>query len=609
MRNKYSYQPIVYKSVVRIILSLFFIFLAVSIIPQNTDSLGAVLQYHISAKDSINIVRTLKPLVNTLREEKKHKEASQLLHATIEYAREADRLNLLNLLGQTYIEMTDYDSAMSQYKQLLHESEIADNKRYQGFALNNIGYIFYQNNDLGKALDYHQRALAIRLKTGEEKRIGTSYNNIGLVFFHMDSLNSSLEYYMRALQLFRNAEYSLAESNVLNNIGNIYLELGNYQAALDYHGQGLKIRMRDNDQRGVGESFKNIAEIYIRSGNFIQAEIAINEGMAQARVVHSAHLIKEFYYLLYRLGNAKGDPEVALQSYINYIRIKDSLTGIESQIRIAELEIQYQSEKKEQQIKILDRDKKIAQSELRNRNYILIGIFIVFLLAIFILVLFIRQNRFKSSLKIEQEKQRLLRSQMNPHFIYNALSAIQNFILQNNPMDSVGYISEFSGLMRLVLQGSRNEMVALNEDIQLAESYLKLQKLRFNDSFNYSIRVDEKIIAELFRLPPMLSQPFIENAVEHGVRQLKSGIGNIEINYILDGELIKIEISDNGPGIKRTRNYYDKEDHRSLATTITRERLENIKKTLGINIILNISETQGGGTKVVFSIPQKLRQK
>lgn len=570
---------------------------------QDIDSLNSVLQFHIVIKDTPAILSTVKPLANALRTQKRYLEASEFIYTGLEYASSPDtRLNLLNLLGQSYIEMTDYDSAMSQYKQLLLESEDAENLRYQGFALNNIGYIYYQNDELGKASEYHHRALEVRLKTGDEKRIGTSYNNIGLILFHQDSLEHALKYYHMALDMFRRAEYAWAESNVLNNIGNIYLDLGNPIKALTYHVQGLNIRERDDDLRGIAESYKNIARIYIQQSRFELAEHAIETGMSSAIAIGSRHLIKEFYLLRYEIADKKGYFRHALSSYIKYTHISDSLTGLESQNRIAELEIQYESEKREQQIEILDRDNKIANNELKNRTYMLSGLIILFILAVVILFLLFIQNRLKASLRIEQQKQRLLRSQMNPHFMFNALSAIQNFILQNNPMDSVSYISEFSGLMRLVLEGSRSDMVTLADDIKLVSSYLKLQQLRFDNAFKYAVQVHDGIITEAIKIPALLSQPFIENAVEHGMRNLlKEGL--ILVNYSIENNFLKVEISDNGAGINGGKER--QKTHHSLATTITKERIENIKMTLDIRIKMEIDSQEGIGTKVIFLIPQK----
>ena len=218
-------------------------------------------------------------------------------------------------------------------------------------------------------------------------------------------------------------------------------------------------------------------------------------------------------------------------------------------------------------------------------------------------ILYFRQNKLRSKLEIEQNKQKLLRSQMNPHFIYNALSAIQNFILSNNSMESVTYISEFSGLMRMVLENSRKDLITLKEDVDFVNYYLKLQKLRFNDKFNYSISIEEGINQEMLKLPPMLTQPFIENAVEHGMRQIEKD-GTIQVIYkMVEKELI-ITVIDNGKGMM----HEDNSEHKSLATKITKERIDNIAKMQNVRIKMEIGEAfpyeDKKGVKVLFKIPQ-----
>ena len=218
--------------------------------------------------------------------------------------------------------------------------------------------------------------------------------------------------------------------------------------------------------------------------------------------------------------------------------------------------------------------------------------------------LLFRQNKLKAQLQLEQNRQKLLRTQMNPHFMYNALSAIQNFILQNNPIDSVTYISEFSSLMRLVLEGSRSELVLLQDEVKLVSNFLKLQQLRFDNSFQYSIEVDENINEELMKIPPMLSQPFIENAVEHGIRNIKNGI--IKVSYSLKSDQLLIAISDNGVGTESTKN--KSKSHKSMATTIANERISNIKKTLQLIISLSINSNSNEGTLVEIIVPQKKKR-
>ncbi|MBE9480960.1 MAG: histidine kinase, partial [Bacteroidetes bacterium] len=224
-------------------------------------------------------------------------------------------------------------------------------------------------------------------------------------------------------------------------------------------------------------------------------------------------------------------------------------------------------------------------------------------------ILFIRQNK----LRIEQEKtnlqQKLLRSQMNPHFIFNSLSSIQGFIMEKHPRTASRYLSRFATLVRNILDSSAEELVPLDKEISTIENYLELQKVRYEGKFEYVIEVDETLETETISIPPMLAQPFIENSIEHGFKY-KDGKGNIKVRFGLNGNLIRFEVIDDGIGREKAIEILLKQnkDHRSMATDITRERLAILNKKLKKKITLEIIDLKnkaglGTGTKVVFEIP------
>jgi len=206
-------------------------------------------------------------------------------------------------------------------------------------------------------------------------------------------------------------------------------------------------------------------------------------------------------------------------------------------------------------------------------------------------------------------KQKLLRSQMNPHFIFNSLFAIQNFIYGQKADKAGRYLSDFAHLIRLILNNSREEYIALDKEIETIRLYLDLQSLRFNPAFHYTLTLDPEIDMELTAVPPMLAQPFIENSLEHGLRHQK-GEGQIEIRFTLEKNRLCFEVADNGIGLMRSQaTKREKPDgHKSLAMEITRERIRLLNRNLDQKIRFEItdrsSEKEGMcGTRVRFSIP------
>lgn len=228
------------------------------------------------------------------------------------------------------------------------------------------------------------------------------------------------------------------------------------------------------------------------------------------------------------------------------------------------------------------------------------------------LLLFIWKTRFKSVQLIMHNmelNQKLLRLQMNPHFIFNSLFAIQNYIYSQQTDLAGNYLSDFARLVRLILENSRQEYINMEKEIESINLYLKLQNLRFEDRFSYTLEIDENIEPSEFFIPPMLAQPFLENAIEHGLKNIKYK-GEINIRYKLIDNLIYFEVKDNGIGITASRKLQEKKirTHESLAIEICKERIHSLKKKKGIDIKFSIEETKDvdgnvTGTHVAFSIP------
>ena len=220
-----------------------------------------------------------------------------------------------------------------------------------------------------------------------------------------------------------------------------------------------------------------------------------------------------------------------------------------------------------------------------------------------------RINTVRMALQNSELDQKLLRLQMNPHFIFNSLFAIQSYIYSNQTHLAGDYLSDFAHLIRLILDNSRNESIPLQTEIETIELYLKLQKLRLNEKFNYSIEVDTELMEGDYAIPPMLAQPFLENAVEHGMRNLKRK-GEIIVKYKLQNNMIRFSVTDNGIGLSGSKKQKENSEHKheSLAIDICKNRLELLRKQKGGNIIFLLEEIKsvGGiveGTRVAFNIP------
>lgn len=212
----------------------------------------------------------------------------------------------------------------------------------------------------------------------------------------------------------------------------------------------------------------------------------------------------------------------------------------------------------------------------------------------------------KNILELEQEAARL---QMNPHFIFNSLNSIQGFITTNDAVQAKRYLAKFARLMRLILENAREEFIPLKNEIDILENYLELEKLSTNHKFDFAISVDKSIDPENTEIPPMMLQPFVENAIIHGIKK-KEGKGNIQITFAMEGEdLLRCEISDDGIGRKNSAhiNGQVRTDHKSTGIAVTTKRLEQYgihrKLNAGIRIVDLEEAGEPRGTRVVVTIP------
>jgi LytS/YehU family sensor histidine kinase len=209
--------------------------------------------------------------------------------------------------------------------------------------------------------------------------------------------------------------------------------------------------------------------------------------------------------------------------------------------------------------------------------------------------------------ELVQSQKFALRSQMNPHFIFNALNSIQNFVLKNDVDSANYYLSNFSIMMRRVLEYSQYNFITLYEELELIKLYLKMEKLRFSNKFDTEIEIDPQIDVHLIRIPPMLLQPYLENSILHGLQLIKhKGLLKLIINY--RGDVMDLIVEDNGIGRERASQIRQKQFHKSKGLKNIEKRIDLYNKLNPSPIkvsIQDLSDDKGNpsGTRVNLEMP------
>ncbi|MFB6343543.1 tetratricopeptide repeat protein [Saccharicrinis sp. FJH62] len=479
------------------------------------------------------------------------------------------QINMANVFkekGFLTIAQGYYFEALSTLERLKHDRRLA--ACYQ-----NIGEIYQKQRDYKPALDYYNKSLDLGKSANDMIRQIVINLNIGYVKIMQKDYPEARKYLFQALKLYEETGYQHEMDECYLLLGDTYLHENDLDEAKQYFMKALDIAEKKNDRKSKVESKRRLGNAALRSGDFKTAGTYFQKAYEEAKQLGALDLRIETGHALSAYLDTTGRYKDALYYAREEMQLKDSLFNSEKYKAIKELEIRHNLEKKDQQLSLLTEQSQVQELKLSRRNRMLFALGAVIILIIVISYLLYVQNKLKEKHKAMELEQQLLRSQMNPHFIFNSLIAIQSYIYKKEPVLAGDYLAKFADLIRLTLENSRHEFVPLSKEIKTMQTYIDLQLLRFDHKFNYTLKVDESLNKDAYLIPPMFAQPFIENAIEHGLRHLTEK-GLMEIRYINSGkERIRIEVKDNGIGRDASEKLKPGDKHASLAMQITRDRL------------------------------------
>ncbi len=546
-------------------------------------------------------------------------------------------------IGTVYSDKGDFAKALEYYLVDLKAVQDMGNKKAIALVTGDIGNAYELQGDYVKALEYNFKALQMDIDNGDKSSVSVVNGNIGNIYVDEKNYKSALEYYFKALKV--DSEMNNKNSIAVNigNIGNIYGILGDNDKSLAYALKALSIDEEINNKEGVAINtgnignmysarkeydkakpylFKalaayselgskqgiaatkdNIGGLYLDQKNYADAEKYFLQSVALADSLNYLPCSEEDYQDLSKLYSATGKWQQAYEASAKYNAIKDSMFSQDKSQEIGHLEAKAEYEQKLAVQKANEvNDATIAEEHSKKQQVMMLLISAVALIVSLIAILIFRslKNVQKEKQLAEQQKSlmelRALRAQMNPHFIFNAISSIQHFTLQNNSEDAQKYLSKFSKLIRGVLENSKYESIKLSEELQMLELYIELEQLRFSSKFSYELVIDKNVDVNGVSIAPLIIQPFVENAIWHGLMHLENKIGKLTITIQKQGDKLKCIIDDNGIGRKRAMEIRNAKMHRSMGLSITQERMHAGDMTVNFIDKENADGTAAGTT-------------
>lgn len=480
----------------------------------------------------------------------------------------------------------------------------------------NLGIVYRELKDYDKSIEYFNRAIAVNLKNNHHVLAADIKVSLGILYKQIGNITLALQEYREAYNLYHGENHQYGMGIVRENQGELYLDMGEYDKALQSFEEAKSTYEAIGDKSDLAYISMDLAKAQSHLNNFQAAienlELSLNLAQ-ESGVINYEMDIYEQLSETYEMQNNYG---AALESYKRFQNLKDSIKSEAQVNQLNRIRTEFETAQKDKEISLLNTEKLLQKEKNRRRFWLAVS---AILAAVSIAIaLFIRSKYLekKNLLSIqekqlaqkqqEEAEQKLLRSQMNPHFIFNALNTIDSFVLQNRKLEASKLIQRFSKLSRKVLESTAQSDISIEEDLDIIQVYLQIEQTRYSGAFDFTIDIDEEI--KNCRVAPMIIQPFVENAILHGIKNRKSDGGLISISVQQDSDKIHYLIQDNGVGRKKAEEIKKMrhKSHTSKAMEITAARLAVMNKGEAVDKYIRYTDLEGEftGTKVEIWIPK-----
>lgn len=521
----------------------------------------------------------------------------------------------LNLIGVVYRRQDDIRNALDYHQSALSlakriKNPTLENKKSISVSQNSIGNIYLSLNQHELALEQFLKSNKLQREINNRKGLAINYQNIGNVHEYLKEYDKALENYYKALELDNEINSTLGKIICKNGISSVLIKQRKYEEAFVYLNEIYPLAISLNNQYYIAKTLSNIGWVQTKTEDYDNAIINLEEALAITTKHNIKHIQIEALFRLAELNEKLGETKESYAFYKEAVKEEKNTLGEKNFVYVNNLISKIDLQSKISDFKVLENETKIQTLQMaRNRNILIITLVTMALLSVALYSVY-RQHLLKNDRKILLLEQQALQTQMNPHFIFNALNSIKLYIINNEQKNAVYYLNKFSKLIRNILDVSKVKDVSLKEELATMSLYMSIENIRFDNSIEYTETVHPDLNSDTIKLPPLVLQPFLENAIWHG---LSSKEGKKEI--VLSAEkitehLIEINILDNGIGRKEALRIKKNKSlkRNSIGIDLTKERLTTFCNEYSNEFSLvyhDLKDAKGNptGTRVCLQIP------
>ena len=509
---------------------------------------------------------------------------------------------MLNSMGIGNMYLTRYPKSLEYYlkaKRIYENIYLTGDLEYASIN-SNIGLLYARLEKWKLAEKYQKEALKLFEKLGFQEGKANAITNLGRLQTARGNPEKAIDLYKNAFSIMENIHNERGTASALTNIGIALIEMQSYKKAIPYFKRTKSIYEKLKNTHNLAIVHEHLGDCYLKLAssarkdkNLMRAEENFRVSLDYAEAAESLDLQSEVLEKFALTNVKRGNFRKAYAHKTQAIKLKDSFNSVEKKEEIARLESQFEYEAEKTVLQSqFEKKQAVANAEIvqqRTVNKAITSGAIAVLVGLgFGFLLYKKKNDAIAGEKLADFKARVaetelkaLRSQMNPHFIFNSLNSISDYMLKNDMVNANEYLLKFSKLTRSILENSEKQWISVKEDLELTRLYIELEALRLRNKFKYTIQVEENIDLENTLLPPLLLQPFIENSIWHGIDK-KDGGGRLDIWIKEESGMIVCIVDDDGVGRKKISNVNP--ERTSMGIRITENRLDiigELKKVKG----------------------------